>query len=88
MIFSCLFVKFFHVDRIQYYISIGFVGFKFIISCILCIKTKKKNRKTEKKGPPTRYFQLTQTQNELHVDVPLLFRGQLGMDRNLKVNFN
>jgi len=51
-------------------------------------KNKKKNRKTEKKGPPTRYFQLTQTQNELHVDVPLLFRGQLGMDRNLKVNFN
>ena len=51
-------------------------------------KNKKKSEKQKKKGPPTRYFQLTQTQNELHVDVPLLFRGQLGMDRNLKVNFN
>ena len=47
-----------------------------------------KKKKKQKKGPPTRYFQLTQTQNELHVDLPFLFRGQLVMDRNLKVNFN
>jgi hypothetical protein len=52
---------------------------------VFCALKQKKNRK---KGQHTRYFQLTQTQNELHVDVPLLFRGQLGMDRNLKVNFN